>query len=187
MKKSIATIWIMLLLSVAAFTQSNFLYADVMTRGLTNYQSYFAGPALGFESVLKNKTTIGFKAGLLFADKAYDTPGRYRLRERLLVFQPEVKFYTNETFKGFYFGLHLNYQNYDQKLRDKRDDVTLRTVVTEISNGFFGAGIDLGFMTEINSRFSFGVGASADLLFDVSIFGEGELGIGLDARFGYRF
>jgi len=60
-------------------------------------------------------------------------------------------------------------------------------MATEIRNSFFGIGADLGFSTAINDRFTFGISGSVDLLPNVSVFEDGDLSIGLEARIGYRF
>ncbi len=187
MKKTPVTIAAMLFFATVALSQNNLVYADLMAKGLISYETYFAGPSVGFESILKNKTTIGVKTGLLFSSKGYDAAGFLLLKERLLVVQPEIKFYTKEAHQGFFWGVHASYHSYDQKLKDERDDTVTRAMATEIRNSFFGFGADLGFATAINDRLTFGISGSVDLLPSISIFEDGDIGIGLDARIGYRF
>lgn len=187
MKKTPVTIAAMLFFATVALSQHNLVYADLMAKGLLSFESYFAGPAVGFESVLKNKTTIGVKTGLLFSSKGYDLAGFQLLKERLLVVQPEIKFYTKEAHQGFFWGVHANYHHYDQKLKDERNGAVTNVVLTEIRNSFFGFGADLGFATAVNDRLTFGISGSVDFLPGISIYADGDLGAGLDARIGYRF
>lgn len=187
MKRTSVTVAAMLFFVTVALAQNNLVYADLMTKGLISFEAYFSGPAMGFESVLKNKTTIGVKTGLLFSSKGYDDAGFLLLKERLLVVQPEIKFYTKEAHKGFFFGVHANYHNYTQKFKDERNGTVTRAMATQIRNSFFGLGADLGFATAITDRFSFGISGSVDLLPNVAVFEEGDISVGLDARIGYRF
>ncbi len=145
------------------------------------------GPVIGFESILKNKTAIGLQAGLLFSNSAHDLPGRWRLLEQLLVFQPGIKWYSKEEFQGFYFGAHGNYNRYTHVLRENRTGEKAYNVVTDLSDSFIGFGVDLGFSTSVMERFVFGIGLSTDLYIDYTRSEYGALGLGLGARFGYRF
>lgn len=185
------TLFALLLTALPSFSclmaQQNHISAGLHAQALTTLETYFLGPSVAFESTLKNKTTIGIKAGWYGSRSPYDIGGNFRHVERLLSIQPGIKFYSKEAHQGFYFGAHANYQAYDQFLKNNDTGNITRVPVSEIRNAFFGFGVDLGFTTAVSQRLTFGVGMTGDLFLNTTNFEEGDLGIGLGAHIGYKF
>ncbi len=190
MKKN-AILLLFVLLSVAAVlpAQKNLLYTGAQAFTLNTEEVSGFGPAIGFESVLSNNTTIGVKAAALFSDKPFtrSIAGNWRLLENMFLIQPGFKFYSKEPFQGFHFGAHGAFMTYGSKLLEKNSGTRLSADVNELSNSSIGFGIDLGFSTMVNNRIVFGIEAYGDLLFGVTVNDEGALPLGLNARIGYKF
>ncbi len=181
-----------LILLLACLLGSNLIFAQksmvsVGPGTLTASELNAIGPVLDFESILKNKTAIGFSAGYLLSNSAHDRPGRWRLLERVLVLQPGIKWYSKDAFQGFYLGAHGSYNRYSHTLKESRTGEKVYDIVKDINDAFVGFGADAGFSTAVGERFVFGIGLTTDLYVNYSYYEEGSLGLGFNAHFGYRF
>lgn len=175
--------------SQSALAQKNALYLGVMALDLRMEEVSGLGPVLAFESQIKEKVSIGVQAAMLYSSTSYarTIPGDWSLRENMLLVQPTIKFYGKETFKGLNLGLRGSYLKYNQSLVEGNTGGETAVSIKDINPSLLGAGVNLGYATSILGRFNFGISANGDIFFDVNSQEDSTIGLGLEAKLGYRF
>jgi hypothetical protein len=128
------------------------------------------GLALTFENKMSKHFSSGVLAGF-FPKKLTDQDRALKYSRTLITFQPEIRFYLKEVFRGFFIGGNISYNHFSEnysKLHGPSPDFI------STPKNYLGFGFSLGFQSKISEKILWGIQASGSLVPNPGVVGSGS-------------
>ena len=178
MKKFIVLLISFVLFSSTLIAQDFQIRVGGSAQGISGF--YYESPKIlpGFfvelESSLKKNVSIFGKSDFLFkstvvATNTYEKVNSFNLQTGLKIFSKKG---TNK----FFIGPQLSYSSFNEILQI--EEIEAPNPIKRYPDSAFGAGINFGFQTKVNQKFSFQIQSFLDLMF------ASESGAGTGTKYG---